>query len=142
MMQVFAQSVGAVARQWRRQLDMRFRHLDLTQARWSVLFELSRHEEATQIELARTLGIEGATLVRLLDGLEKAGLVERRPCHRDRRAKTLRLTGQATPLIQEMKRIAADSRVALLADVSEEDLRIANRVLSQVAARLETMNGE
>lgn len=140
--EVFARSLGTVARQWRRRLDLAFRHLDLTQARWSVLFELSRHEEITQIELARNLWIEGATLVRLLDGLEKAGLVERRPCPQDRRAKTLRLTDQANGLIREMKRIAADNRAELLADVSPEDLQIATRVLGQVAARLDRMNGD
>ena len=128
---------------WRRYLDLRFRDLDLSQARWSVLFELSRNEEVTQVELARTLGIEAATLVRLLDGLEGAGLVERRPSVADRRAKTLHLTEAACPLIVRMEEISAASRAEILEGIPRQDLRIATKVLNLVSARLENLsNGQ
>ncbi|WP_416797559.1 MarR family winged helix-turn-helix transcriptional regulator [Ciceribacter azotifigens] len=132
----FTRSLAMVSRQWTRHVDLQFRELGLSQARWRVLFELSRHQDVTQIELAHSLGIEGATLVRLLDRLEAVGLVERHPCEDDRRAKRLRLTDGAKPLIDKMKKIAADSRAELLAEVSPEDLRTATRVLSQIEARL------
>ncbi len=139
----FARSLATSSRMWRRYLDLRFRDLDLSQARWSVLFELSRNEEVTQVELARTLGIEAATLVRLLDGLEKAGLIQRRPSAEDRRAKTLHLTEAAWPLINRMKEISAASRTAILEGISQQELRIATEVLSRIAARLEVLsNGQ
>lgn len=141
--ETFARALATVSRQWRRRLDMQFRDLGLSQARWGVILELSRHEEVTQIELARALGIEGATLVRLLDGLERAGLVERQPSAEDRRAKKLRLTAAALPLLEQMKAIAAASRQDLLSEISPDDLRTATRVLGQIATRLENMgNGE
>ncbi|EIE51238.1 MarR family transcriptional regulator [Citreicella sp. 357] len=136
----FARSMATASRMWRRHLDLRFRDLDLSQARWNVLFELSRNEEVTQIELAHRLGIEAATLVRLLDGLEGAGLIERRPSATDRRAKTLHLTEVACPLIVRMKKISATSRAEILEGISLEDLRIATKVLSGIAARLEVLN--
>mgnify|MGYP001321088900 CR=1 FL=1 len=136
----FARSLAAAWRSWRRYLDLKFRDLGLSQARWSVLFELSRNEEATQIELARVLEIEAASLVRLLDGLENAGLIERRPSVEDRRAKTLHLTDAAWPLIDRMKEISAASRMAILEDVPPQDLRIATEVLIRIAARLELLN--
>ena len=143
LLEPFARSLAASSRMWRRHLDLRFRDLDLSQARWSVLFELSRNEEVTQVELARTLGIEAATLVRLLDGLEGAGLVERRPSARDRRAKTLHLTEAASPLIVRMEEISAASRAEILQGISKQDLRIATKVLSRIAARLENLsNGQ
>jgi MarR family transcriptional regulator for hemolysin len=141
----FARSLATSSRMWRRYLDFRFRDLDLSQARWSVLFELSRNEneEVTQVELARTLGIEAATLVRLLDGLGNAGLIERRPSAEDRRAKTLHLTEAAWPLIDRMKEISAASRAAILEGISPRDLRIATQVLSHITARLEVLsNGQ
>ena len=142
-LEAFARSLAATSRLWRRYLDLRFRDLDLSQARWSVLFELSRNEEVTQIELARTLGIEAATLVRLLDGLEGAGLIERRPSAEDRRAKTLHLTEAACPLIVKMEEISAASRAEILQGISKQDLRIATKVLSRIAARLENLsNGQ
>ena len=127
--ELFALSLASSSRIWRRYLDLQFRELDLSQARWSVLLELSRNEEVTQVELARTLGIEAATLVRLLDGLEKAGL-----------AKTLHLTKAACPLIIRMKEISAASRAAILEGISHQDLRIATQVLSRITARLEVLS--
>jgi MarR family transcriptional regulator for hemolysin len=139
----FARSLAVSSRMWKRYLDLQFRDLGLSQARWSVLFEISRNEQATQIELARVLAIEAATLVRLLDGLENAGLIERRLSAEDRRAKTLHLTGAAWPLIDRMKEISAASRSAILEGISQQDLRIAAQVLSSVAARLEMLgNGQ
>jgi MarR family transcriptional regulator for hemolysin len=138
--ELFALSLASSSRIWRRYLDLQFRELDLSQARWSVLLELSRNEEVTQVELARMLGIEAATLVRLLDGLEKAGLIERRPSAEDRRAKTLHLTKAACPLIIRMKEISAASRAAILEGISHQDLRVATQVLSRITARLEVLS--
>ena len=139
----FARSLAASSRMWRRYLDLRFRGLDLSQARWGVLFELSRNERVTQVELARTLGIEAATLVRQLDGLEGAGLIERRLSTEDRRAKTLHLTEAASPLIVRMEEISANSRAEILEGISPQDLRIATKVLSRITARLEILsNGQ
>jgi MarR family transcriptional regulator for hemolysin len=139
-LEAFARSLAAASRMWRRYLDLRFRDLDLSQARWSVLLELSRSEEVTQVELARSLGIEAATLVRLLDGLEGAGLVERRPSVADRRAKTLHLTEAACPLIVRMEEISAASRAEILEGIPRQDLRIATKVLNLVSARLENLS--
>jgi len=142
LLEPFASSMSAASRMWRRYLDLRFRDLDLSQARWNVLIELSRKEkeEVTQVELANSLGIEAATLVRLLDGLEGAGLIERRPCAKDRRAKTLHLTEAASPLIVRMKEISTTSRAEILEGISPQDLRIATKVLSRIAARLEILS--
>lgn len=138
----FTRSLATVSRQWTRHVDLQFRGLGLSQSRWRVLFELSRHQDVTQIELANSLGIEGATLVRLLDRLEADGLVERQPCVDDRRAKKLHLTDGTKPLIDKMKKIAVASRAELLGDVPPDDLRTATRVLSQIEARLELLRSD
>ena len=135
LLEPFARSMAASSRMWRRYLDLQFRDLDLSQARWNVLFELSRNQEVTQVELAQSLGIEAATLVRLLDGLEGAGLIERRPS-----AKTLHLTEASKPLIVRMEDISANSRAEILEGIPPQDLRIATAVLGRIAARLESLN--
>ncbi|MFC7692871.1 MarR family transcriptional regulator [Paeniroseomonas aquatica] len=74
------------------------RRFGLTEARWLALLALARGGDGmTQKDLAQRLLIEGPTLVRTLDWLERQGLVERRESTQDRRAKTLHLTVQATP---------------------------------------------
>jgi len=57
-----------------------------------VLSNLMGGERPTQQQLARTLEIEGPTLTRHLDGLERAGLVARAPHESDRRASRVEIT--------------------------------------------------
>ena len=140
--ETFTRALASVSRQWKRRLDAQFRHLGLSQARWGVILELSRHQDTTQIELARILGIEGATLVRLLDGLETMGLVERHPSPEDRRAKKLVLTEPAIVLLERMKLIAASNRSEILEEIPAEDLLTATNVLEQIATRLEKMGND
>jgi len=140
--ETFTRALASVSRQWKRRLDAQFRHLGLSQARWGVILELSRHQDTTQIELARVLGIEGATLVRLLDGLETMGLVERHPSPEDRRAKKLVLTEPAIVLLERMKLIAASNRTQILEEIPAEDLLTATNVLEQIATRLEKMGND
>lgn len=133
----FAMELGKVARRWRTRLDSRLRAVGLTQARWMALLELSRADAITQRDLAASLGIEGPTLVRLLDGLEAQGLIERQSCPEDRRAKRVGLTAAAAPVLAEIRKIAEATRRELLEDIAREDLSVARRVLSRIAERLE-----
>src|SRR5258707_15845407 len=86
-----------VARFLRKRFELRGRdaQLGLTRAQWSVLAHLARQEGINQAALAQILEIEPITLVRLLDRLQAAGLVERRPDATDRRARVLYLTPAA-----------------------------------------------
>jgi len=135
--QEFALELSRVSRRWRARLDERLKHLDLTQARWVALLYLSRTGPISQRELADMIGIEGPTLVRLLDGLEQQGLVERRACSSDRRVKKVELTERAGPILGEINRIAGELRGELLAGISAGDLAVAGRVLKTIADRLE-----
>ena len=133
----FATLLAAVTRQWKHRLDMRFKVLGLTQARWAALFELSRLGEATQIDLANALGVEAPTVVRIVDWMEKAGKVERRRTPDDRRVHVLRLTQNAEPIVKSMKQIAIEARAELLSDISPHELDTAIAVLGRIAARLD-----
>ncbi|MBV1897594.1 MAG: MarR family transcriptional regulator [Rhodobacteraceae bacterium] len=133
----FANELARVARQWRTRLDAQFRHLGLTQARWRTLIELSVNGPVTQRDLAGYLGVEGPTLVRLLDGLETKGLIERRACPNDRRAKMVHLTKAAGPVLDEIRVLADETRRSILADIPKQDLTVARQVLATIAERLE-----
>jgi len=133
----FANELARVARQWRTRLDGQFRGLGLTQARWRTLIELSANGPVTQRDLAGYLGVEGPTLVRLLDGLETKGLIERRACPDDRRAKLVHLTKAAGPVLDEIRDIADETRRKILAGIPSQDLTVARQVLATIAERLE-----
>lgn len=136
--EAFALELGRVSRRWRARLDERLRAIGLTQARWTTLLQLSRGGASlTQRELAERVGIEGPTLVRLLDALEAQGLIKRCAVQGDRRAKHVRLTEAAEPLLLEINRIAAELRRELLSDVRPDDLETCLRVLRSIGDRLE-----
>jgi MarR family transcriptional regulator for hemolysin len=80
---------------------------------WLVLTSLRGEQWRTQLELARSLGIEGPTLTRHLDGMERAGLVERRRDPSDRRAVQVELTDAGRELHNRLRTnvIAFDQRL-------------------------------
>jgi DNA-binding MarR family transcriptional regulator len=110
-----------VARLLRKRFEVRARSaaLPLTRAQWSVLAHLSRQEGVNQAALAQIMEIEPITLVRLLDRLQAAGLVERRPDPADRRIRALYLTPAARPLLDQIWTLAAVVREEAMAGLSE-----------------------
>jgi MarR family transcriptional regulator for hemolysin len=77
--------------------------------------------------------------VRLLDALQKQGLIERRESEEDRRIKTVHLTAAAQPLIKEITKISAAFRQELIADIPADDLAAAHRVLKTINDKLERL---
>ncbi len=110
--------INDVARLLRRNFDRRVRPLDLSQAQWQALAYLSRQEGVNQITLAESLEIQPITLARLIDRLQEAGWVERRPDPADRRAFKLYLTPMAQPLLSQMWSIAMETREDALSGLS------------------------
>ncbi|HCP57345.1 MULTISPECIES: MarR family transcriptional regulator [Pseudomonas] len=134
----FAMQVAQLSRSWRAELDRRLAGLGLSQARWLVLLHLARFDELpTQRQLAQSVGVEGPTLARLLDGLEAQGLVSRQAVPEDRRAKKIALSPQAQPLITEIEAISTQLRLELFSGISEEDLSCCQRVHAQILSNLE-----
>src|SRR4249919_1457507 len=79
-------------RQWRRAADLRLQPFDLTEATWLPLIRIARAPAPPrQKDLAAALFVDNSSVVRLLDNLEAAGLVERREGE-DRRAKIIVMT--------------------------------------------------
>jgi len=107
------------ARLMRRDFERRSRTSGLTRAQWAVLANLERTEGTSQAALADVLDIEPITLVRLIDRLESAGWVERRPDPDDRRVRRLYLTATARPLMEQFHELAAATREAALAGLSQ-----------------------
>jgi MarR family transcriptional regulator for hemolysin len=91
--------LGRVARAWRQAVDDAVKALDLTEATWRPLLHLSHLGEAVrQKDLAESMGIDGSSLVRLLDTLESRGLI-RRADGDDRRCKLVTLTDAGRDLM-------------------------------------------
>ena len=102
--------VGDIARLMRRAYRERQRRSALTVAQARALVHIARQEGVRQIDLAETLEVQPITLARLIDRLAQAGLVERRPDARDRRAHRVYLTGAAAPHLAAIEEVAASIR--------------------------------
>ncbi len=130
-------TIGQISRRWRAQLDARMAAYGLTEARWLPLLHLARGGEGlTQTELAQRLALQGPTLARTLEWLEREGFVERRPLPQDRRAKTVHLAARAHALHRELEATAAGVRAEILDGIPEAELRACLAVLEGVAERL------
>ena len=134
----FTGRLNLIARRYRTRLNENLREIGQTQARWDALFWISVSEEgATQSELAERIGVEGPTLVRMLNRLEQEGLVERRGAKGDRRAKTIRLKPAAERALAQIAQLSGPFRDDLLQDVGDKELESCLSVLDRILARLD-----
>jgi MarR family transcriptional regulator for hemolysin len=99
---------------------------------WLILSALRGDRWSTQLDLARSLGIEGPTLTRHLENLERNGFVRRERSETDRRAVRVELTdaGQAAHARMLGAVIAFNRR--LQAGLSSDDLRFLDHVLARL----------
>ncbi len=121
-----------VARLLRRNFNRRARGLRLTQAQCRALAHVAQNEGIRQIGLAEILEVQPITLARLLDQLARAGLIERRPDPRDRRAYRLFLMPAAMPLLAQIRALGAATR-------AEATAGLGRARLAELTGALETM---
>jgi MarR family transcriptional regulator for hemolysin len=116
------------ARLLSKRFDQRAKCLGLTRAQSQLLAYLVYHEGINQAGLADLLEIEPISLARLIDRMEQAGWVERRPDPGDRRAHLLYITEKAKPVFAKMIEIGQQLRAEALAGLSsaEHDLVMAS----------------
>jgi MarR family transcriptional regulator for hemolysin len=128
--------ISRIGRLWRREADQALAAHGLSEATALPLMILSRRGKSVrQGVLAEEMGIEGPSLVRLIDLLQAEGLVERREDPTDRRAKTLHLTALGETRADEINRILRRVRAYLLKDISGEDLAVTFEVLQRIEQR-------
>jgi MarR family transcriptional regulator for hemolysin len=101
---------------------------------WLILNALTHENLATQLDLARSLGIEGPTLTRHLDNLEEAGLVERRRSDEDRRAVRVALTESGSSAYTTLRSAVAAFNDQLLQGISEDEQAQLRALLERLGA--------
>jgi DNA-binding MarR family transcriptional regulator len=91
-----------VARIMRTKFDQRARAREMTRAQWHILARVERQPGLSQSELAAICEVEPITVARLVDRLEKRGLLERRADPTDRRIWRLHNLPTARPILDEI----------------------------------------
>jgi MarR family transcriptional regulator for hemolysin len=132
--------IVVAGRRWRKLANERIRPTGHTMARWESLFLVAFSDHAlTQGELARLLNVEGPTLVRMLDVLQKEELIERRQSEIDRRVTTNAITAKGRQAIDDIMGVTNALRTEVLQGIDPEELTVALKVLDQIIERIDEM---
>jgi MarR family transcriptional regulator, transcriptional regulator for hemolysin len=125
--------LARLVRVWRALIDQRLKPLELTQTHWVTLYNINRlPPDQSQIQLAKAIGIEQPSLVRTLDQLEEKGLITRHTCANDRRAKRIKLTEEAAPIIKEVNDVITITRGEILSGVSPEEVTLLTNLIERL----------
>lgn len=125
-------------RRFRARFAERVKSTSQTEARWSALYFLSAAPEGLiQSDLAERMGVQGPTLVRLLDALEGQDLVRRMEAPGDRRAKRVVIQPAGIEVIAEIDAVAEKMRDEVFASLSTQEIASALHVLEVVSQVLE-----
>jgi len=134
----FSAALHGSARLWRLALDKRLKHLGIGQSGWMTIAMIAKSAQPmSQRALADLVGVEGPSMVSMLDRLERDGFVTRAPCPNDRRVKLAHLTDAGRTVYGEVRTVAEAFRRELLAGIDEQALADAAALLETVRARIE-----
>ena len=115
--------LGLLARHWRQALDSEFQAVELTDATWRPLLHLHLLGDGVrQKDLAASIGIEGPSIVRLIDTLVMKGLVQRSEDGTDRRAKLLCLTAEGRLTVARIREIVTLLENELLSPFNDAEI--------------------
>ena len=142
--QAIVQLLHETARLWSRHYDREVRALfpGMTRARCAVLSHLARHEGVNLVTLAGILDIRPISLVRLLDRLEAAEFVVRRPDPDDRRVRVLALTAKALPIVERIDGLTRKIYDELQLGISKAEASQLHALLFRVGSNLAGRLGE
>jgi MarR family transcriptional regulator for hemolysin len=126
-----------LGRRWRKTLDTRLAAEGLSDAVWTPLVHLHRLGDGiSQTELATAVGLDGSSLVRLLDMLVEQGLIERQPHASDRRIKLIYLTAEGRRSVGNIRKRLVAVEEELLADLDEATAQTLLQAFEQIEARI------
>jgi MarR family transcriptional regulator, transcriptional regulator for hemolysin len=134
----FGSLLSRAYRQWRRAADLRLQPFDLTEATWLPLVHIARAPTPPrQKDLAASMFVDDSSVVRLLDNLETAGLIQRKEGATDRRAKTIHLTPRGRAIADKVETVAQRVRIDALVGLPDKDVATTIRVLQHICRVLE-----
>lgn len=131
------------ARAVRKAFERRVSRHGLSSAQWRMLVTVTKCGEATtQARLADLLEIEPISVSRLVDRMEAAGWVERRPDPQDRRVRLVMPTDRARAVHAEIRAMADEVYGEALAGLTPEQRLALLGGLSRVIANLNEAAGQ
>lgn len=138
----FGLLLGGVYRQWRRQADLSFKALGLSDATRLPLLVLYAHPGAhmRQKDLALSLHLDTSSLVRVLAQLRDAGYVDWEFHEDDRRAKCIALTALGQDVAAQILARSLEIERAILSGLTPQELEVTRRTLEKISQRFDALS--
>ena len=117
-----------------RRLQKNFKQagIEITIEQWSVLYHLWKEDGQSQQQLCSATFRDKPSITRLVDNLEKLGLVKRTANKNDRRINKICLTPEAQNLQVQTMEVANQTLNEALVGVTNGQVEIAKEVLQRV----------
>ncbi|AJR22967.1 MULTISPECIES: MarR family winged helix-turn-helix transcriptional regulator [Sphingobium] len=138
-----AHKMPQVARQWRQLADLALAEFGVSNsAGWCLIYLDRLGPDVRQADLAEELGIAQPSLVRTLDQLQAAGLVERVPNPDDRRSNRVAFTPEGQELVGRIEARLENLRRELLDGVPDAAIEIIVNLLNLLERRMAERRGQ
>lgn len=127
-------SIKCVSEDFNRRLESQ----GSTRIQWVAMYFLRRAEKPLrQNELAAMMNVKNPTLARLLDRMERDGLIRRAESETDKRVNYLELTEIGKKKVDELMPVGEYFNQLLLKGISEEEVKIFELVLAKMLANIQ-----
>lgn len=104
----------------------------ITYRQCQVLAWLALRGEQSQADLARNMHVEAPTIVKVVDRMERDGLIVREACPTDRRRKIIRPTRKAVPIWKRIVTCAERVRGRSTRGMSAKEVALLRKLLERV----------
>ena len=106
--------------------------LDISVDNWVILNRLWEKDGWTQSELANMTYKDKASMTRIIDGMEKKRLLERKPDPFDRRVYKIFLTNKGREMKDQLSHLAKENMEQAIKGFSEKELEILFEQLDRI----------
>ncbi len=129
--------ISKVLSKWKRELLKDFKTYDITTEQWSLLTRLWEKDGISQTQLAHKTSKDLPTITRILNKIEKKGLVKRQSDPNDLRTSLIFLTQKGKELELKLNPIAKQISNKAFKNIKQEDIETLKRVLDDIFINLE-----
>lgn len=128
----FAYCLTKAAMRLRAAMDERLKPYNLISPQLGLLRLIEMHVSISQGELGQTMGIDKATMVKLVDNLEKSNFLVRKGCEKDRRIKYLSLTAAGKKMLLKGTKLREEIEKDFLSPLTAEERAVLEKALPKL----------
>jgi DNA-binding MarR family transcriptional regulator len=121
--------------------EQRFQTIEISFTQWLVLISLAQQEHISATQLSAYTGHDMGALTRVVDELERRGLVRRERSNRDRRAVEIAITPAGRRQAQEAKRLIVELLNRLVEPFTDSEIDTLIGLLQRLLGHLQSEAG-